>query len=400
MATAGSDTPENRPGPRGRDAAGMRRHNLRAVLRHLHLHGPTSRPELCAVTGLTRSAIGDLVGELLARELVREQGGALSGGRGRPPLVVTPHEQTHVLAVAVEVDTISIGRVGLGGVVSEQDSVPHEYVAGDPSSSLDQLTEMLRRWASKSTTAPLAIGIAVPGIVAGEDGTIVSAPNLAWQQVRLGAELQRSTGLSVPITIANEARLAGLAEHRRGAGRDCADLVYVSAEVGVGGGVISGGRTLTGASGYAGEIGHMVTRPDGRACRCGGHGCWETEIGADALLRHAGITAPPDRHAALTELLRQADEGRPDAVAALRALCPAVAIGLANLINVFNPQRVLFGGLLTAVVRHARNELHGCLRAVHGLRAYPADVRGAELGELAPLLGAAEAAVDSVLEQL
>ena len=82
-----------------------------------------------------------------------------------------------------------------------------------------------------------------------------------------------------------------LAEHRRGAAVDVDDALYISGEVGVGGGAIMGGQPLTGSAGLAGEIGHMTVNPDGVACRCGARGCWETEVGRDVILRRAGAPA-------------------------------------------------------------------------------------------------------------
>lgn len=385
----------------GRAPASLRRHNLRTLLRHLHMHGATSRAELCEVTGLTRSAIGDLVGELSTRELVLEAGPSqLHTGRGRPPLIVAPHdERAYVLAAAVEVDTIRVGRVALGGTLLDEAQTQHEHVPGDPTSSLEQLTRMLHQWAGAAPAPPLALGVAVPGLVRAEDGLIARAPNLEWRDVSLGDELRRRTGFSQPIVIGNEARLATLAEHRRGAGRDCSDLVYVSAEVGVGGGIITGNRVLTGNTGYGGEVGHMLTHPGGRRCHCGARGCWETEIGADALLRHADVTAPADRHAALDELFALADQHDPQSVEALRSLCDPVATGLANLINVFDPERVILGGLLQPMMRHVGAELNAVLGELRGLPELPTELRPAQLGEHGRLLGAAEAAVSSFLTE-
>lgn len=383
----------------GRAPAGLRRHNLRTILQQLHLHGSTSRADLCEVTGLTRSAVADLVGELAERGLVAEgEAEGPQSGRGRPPRIVSPcGDRAQVLAVAIEVDTIRISRVGFGGTLLDEENVPHDWEPGAPARSLAQITELVAGHARRADD-PIALGVAVPGLVRDSDGQVTHAPNLDWHDLDLGEELRRSTGLPLPTVVGNEARLAALAEQRRGAGRDCGELVYVSAEVGVGGGIISGNRVLTGYSGYAGEIGHMITDPGGRHCRCGGRGCWETEIGADALLRHAGVHSPPDRRAALNDLLARASTD-PDAVRALRALCPPVAKGLANLANVFNPERIILGGLLAPLLQHARADLDAALAECRGpdvpLRLCPA-----ELGEHGGLLGAAEAAVDQYLIQL
>lgn len=382
----------------GRAPAGLRRDNLRTILQQLHLHGRTSRADLCQVTGLTRSAVADLVGELADRGLATEgEAAGPQSGRGRPPRIVSPcGDRAQVLAVAIEVDTIRISRVGFGGTLLDEEHVPHDRQPGAPARSLTQITELIADRARRADE-PIALGVAVPGLVRSADGQVMHAPNLGWHDLSLGAELRRSTSLPLPIIIGNEARLAALAEQRRGAGRDCGELVYVSAEVGVGGGIITRDRVMTGHTGYAGEIGHMITDPGGRRCRCGGRGCWETEIGADALLRHAGVPSPPDRHAALNDLLARAATDT-DAVQALRALCTPVAKGLANLANILNPERVILGGLLAPLLQHARAELNTALEEFRGPDV-PLQLCQAELGEHGGLLGAAEAAVNQYLTQ-
>lgn len=385
----------------GRDSAGLRRHNVRVLLRHLHLHGPTSRARLGKITGLTRSAIADLVGELAERGLAMETGPSQTQtGRGRPPLIVAPsHERAKVLAVAVEVDTIRIRRIGLGGALLDGTELPHDAAPGDTVRSVRLLTELINTWIADEPEPPIALGVAVPGLVRAEDGMVARAPNLAWHELDLGEQLRAGTGLAEPVVVGNEARLAGLAEHLRGAGRQCGDLVYISAGVGVGGGIITRNRLLTGSTGYGGELGHMITHPGGRRCHCGGRGCWETEIGADALLRHAGVPQPTDRHAALDELFAGAARGG-DALEALRALCVPVATGIANLVNVFNPERVVLGGLLQPLAHHLADELRETLDELRGLPELPVELRPAELGADGRVLGAAETALDSFLNQL
>lgn len=389
---------------RGRDPASVRRHNLRALLQHLHLQGPTSRAELCDITGLTRSAIADLVSELATRGLAVEgtgESGQSPSGRGRPSMIVSPCvADTYVLAVAVEVDTIRLSRVGFGGSILTQTQTTHDYVPGEPARSVKQLAALIDEWIRSAPAPPIGLGVAVPGLVREEDGLITRAPNLDWHNVSLGDELQRATQLSGPIVIGNEARLAALAEQRRGAGRECGDLVYVSAEVGVGGGIVTHDYMLTGHTGYSGEIGHMITNPNGRDCHCGARGCWETEIGADAFLRYAGVPAPVDRHAALDDLLTRAEQRETQPLAAFRALCTPVAIGLANLLAIFNPERVILGGLLEPMMRHTGTQLQATLEQLRGLPEVLADLRPAQLGEHGRVLGAAEAAVNRFLAHL
>jgi predicted NBD/HSP70 family sugar kinase len=167
--------------------------------------------------------------------------------------------------------------------------------------------------------------------------------------------------------------------------------------VGVGGGLIVGGEPLTGIAGYSGEVGHMPVNPDGLPCRCGSIGCWETEVGATALLRRAG--QPPEGGAAAWDAVRRdAEAGSPPALAALAETGRWLGIGLAGIINVLNPQLVLLGGRFAPAYVYLRTALEAeldrrVLRASRGLvRVVPVG-----LGDDAPLLGAAELAFEPLL---
>lgn len=180
----------------------------------------------------------------------------------------------------------------------------------------------------------------------------------------------------------------------RGAG----DIVYVSGEVGVGGGVLVDGRPLAGADGYGGEIGHMPVNPTGAACRCGSTGCWETEVGEDALLRLAGRSAGSGR-AGVDAVLAAAEAGEPAATAALDHVGHWLGVGLAGLVNIFNPRLIVLGGRFARLAPNvtATIELELDRRALGASRGL-VRVLPAELGEDAPLLGAAELAFERLLD--
>ncbi len=171
------------------------------------------------------------------------------------------------------------------------------------------------------------------------------APNLGWVDVGLRDELVRMFGDDVPIHVANEADLGALAEARRGAAVGADHILYLSGEVGVGGGIIVDGEPFIGAAGYGGEVGHMPVNPAGLACRCGSIGCWETEAGcAQSLLQQAGRVATGGRDA-IDELLAEAEAGSPIALGALEETGRWIGIGLAGLVNLLDPRLVVFGGL-------------------------------------------------------
>ena len=390
----------------GRDELGhrsetVRRANLSAIVRELHASGPLSRSDLVARTGLTRSAIRGLIGELVAGNLVFEGPAALDGTPGRPsPLVRADPDGAVVLALEIAVDSLAAATVGLGGEVFDhvrvdlpRGSIERRGHRG-PSSSSSRPTcaaGCRPRTASSAWASPSSASSA------GATAWSRSPRTSGWRDEPLGAVLTEALGMDVPIAFANESDLAVLAEHRRGAARDIDDVLLVWGSIGVGGGLIVDGRPLIGAAGYGGEVGHIPVNPDGLPCRCGSIGCWETEVGTMALLRRAGRSPQAGREA-FEALLAEAEAGVPAALDAFNDTARWLGIGLAGIVNVLNPSLVLLGGRLTASYPYVRSTLEAELdRRV--LRASRRLVRvvPTSLGDDAPLLGAAELAFGPLL---
>jgi predicted NBD/HSP70 family sugar kinase len=390
---------------RGRELVGqrsetVRRANLSAIARELHGRGALSRSELVARTGLTRSAIRGLIAEFVAANLVVEERSEPDGLPGRPsPLVRPRREAAVVMALEIAVDSIAAALVGLDGETIAQERV--DRARGH--SSVEEVTRDLLVLASRLSDlrrlrrALLGVGVAVVGIVGREDGLVSTAPNLGWRDVALGERLATALGLDVPIAVANEADLGALIELRRGAARGADDLLFIAGEVGVGGGIVVSGRPLTGVAGYAGEIGHLPVNPEGLPCRCGATGCWETEIGEEALLRKAGRPAAGGREA-VDAVIAAAFAGDPAALGAVNEVGRWLGRGVAGLVNVLNPRVVVLGGLFSRLypllIDHVEEQLDRL-----ALAAPRATVRlaPAQLGIDAPLLGAAELAFEPFL---
>ena len=391
--------------PVGREEVGqrsetVRRANLSAIVRELHLRGSLSRSELVAWTGLTRSAIRSLVGDLVAGDFVVEDAAVRLGTPGRPsPQVRLVADRIVVVALEIAVDSLALAIVGLGGQVHWKERVDRPRAHSSVDDIVSDLANLVARAQDQRPTddAPIGVGVAVAGLVRPTDGVVAVGPNLGWIDVPLGERLMSALGLDVPIAVANEADLGALAESRRGAARGADDILYVHGEVGVGGGIIVGGRPLSGISGFAGEIGHMPINPQGRPCQCGSVGCWETEIGERALLERAGYPLEGGRMA-VSALIADAADGRPEALASLDNVGRWLGIGLAGLVNVLNPRVVVLGGLFSPAFPYLVPSLTGALEA-RGLEAARrlVSVVPAYLGVDAPLLGAAELAFEPLL---
>lgn len=385
--------------PLGQRSETVRRANLSAIVREIHGRGPLSRSELVARTGLTRSAIRGLIGEFTAAGLLLEDAATPLGAPGRPSPVVRPAtDQAVVLAIDVSVDSLAAAVVGLGGTVlarrrvdRRRDHVAVEAIVDDVAALAGEVL------AGRSRSTVIGVGVAVAGVVRRRDGFVWMAPNLRWGDVALGPMLAEALRLGVPVEVANDADLGALAEVRRGAARGADHVIYLSGEVGVGGGIIIDGRPLAGVAGYAGEIGHLPVRPGGRRCGCGSSGCWETEVGAPAVLRRAGLPET-DGRSGIETVLSAARAGDPIAVAALDETGTWLGIGLAALVNVFNPRLVVFGGLFGEMFPLVEPTVRATLDryAMQPPRAI-VDLVPSALADDAPLLGAAELAFEPLL---
>jgi predicted NBD/HSP70 family sugar kinase len=382
----------------------IRKANLSAIVRALHVEGPLSRSELGVRTGLTRSAIRVLIGELTSAGLVEETSGPLLGMPGRPStLVRLRSDRAVVLALEIAVDYLSAAVVGLGGRVLRSARIgrPRSRVASDE--TIADLARLAWRLGSLDGHTPgheqlVGVTVAFCGIVRRIDGVVVMAPNLGWWDVPLGQLVGEAVGTSRRVLVANEADLGALAEHRRGAGVEVDDLLFISGEVGVGGGLILDGRPMTGAFGFGGEIGHMPLNPTGTACGCGSIGCWETECGETALLTHAGLASDGGRHA-VDEVIRRARAGDEQALAAFDHVGTWLGRGIAGLVNVLNPRLVVVGGLFARIYPYIEQHM---TREVARLALRPSSavvsIVPSALGVEAPLLGAAELAFEQLLD--
>jgi len=384
----------------GQRSETVRRANLSALARDVHGRGTRSRSELGARSGLTRTGIGALVAELAARGLVSEERASPQGTPGRPSVLVQPNSSAAVvMALEIAVDSLAVTVVGFGGRIHALHRIDRPRDRSSVEETVADLVELADKVRDRQPArdALIGVGVAVAGVTRRQDGFVHFAPNLGWRDVPLGARLSEALGTRVPISIANDADLGALAEHRRGAAVGTDDVLFISGEVGVGGGLIVDGRPLTGAAGYGGEVGHLPVNPTGLPCHCGSVGCWETEVGERALLARAG-RSPEGGRGEVDTVLLDAAAGVPEAIAAVDSVGRWLGFGMAGLINVLNPQLVVLGGLFGRIYPQVSETLRGELdRRALLSRLCMVRVVPAALGVDAPLLGAAELAFEPLL---
>ena len=364
------------------------------MLRAAHAHPGLTRAAAARLLGLGTGAATEIVARLAQAELLAEIAAPRSGARGRPTTVLVPHpEGPLVLAAAVTHETWQVDVVELGGNVLAGADGRHD--GADWPTVAATLTAAIGAFRDRYADRPRALGLAVPGTVSPKHR--LDAAGLAWHDVDL-----HELWPDAPVFVAgNDATLAASAESHRGAAAGASVALHLRIEAGLGGAVVDHGNALIGATGAAGEFGHMPFGDPAIACPCGARGCWGTAVDGTALARLLGRPAPHD-HVAFARRLIGATAPEPAERAAVRSVAGALGRGIAGLVNGIDPDLVTLGGLGVDLLAAARDDVDAAYQA--GLMAYrrdkPPPILAAALGDDGPIAGAAEEAWSALLVTL
>jgi predicted NBD/HSP70 family sugar kinase len=377
----------------------VRRHNLGLVLEQIATGQGRSRAQIAHATGLTRSTVSAQVDELIAADLVSEREPD-RGLRGRPasPLVLNPNGPAG-LGIEVNVDYTSACVVDLTGAVRARRTEITDNRTGTPRAGLRRALRLAEAVLAEVDLTIAGAMLALPGLVDGA-GVLRRAPNLPrWENVDCSRVL--GDALAIPVGVDNEANLAALAELWFGGAPQ--DFVLVSGEIGVGAGIVLGGRLFRGTRGLAGELGHVVVDPAGPVCGCGARGCLEQVAGQEALIRNAKLagaistsTAEPDGAVAQLEALAAAGDARVRRM--LAEAGTALGVALSGAVNVLDVPTVVLGGIYARLGPWLTESLSDELDArVISRRWEPLDVRVSILRADAAVRGAAGSVTTSLL---
>jgi predicted NBD/HSP70 family sugar kinase len=377
-----------------RPQADTRRRNLGAVLRRLHQYGPTRQVDLSDGLGINRSTGVSLVDQLVDLRLVKIQDNPALQSRGRPSPLVAPAPDVVVLAAELTADRARVDLIELGGTLRVARDLPIVPSELTPAQAL-RAVATTAHWLVRASHGALVVGaaVAVHGAV-DRSGRVMFAPNLGWEGADVGT-VDAALRAALPgqplaeVVVGNEADFGAVGEVRRGAGRGCRNVLYVSSERGIGGGIVVDGELLAGATGLAGEIGHVKVPGGAATCGCGQAGCWETEIGLPVLEQRAGVRA--------AELFDLAAAGRRRVQRAVATTAIWLGRGLGGLVAVLQPDAVVLGGHLRRVADLAPKAVwEGLVATCPPVLAAATELRAAQLGQDAALVGAAEIAFDAL----
>ena len=392
--------------PTARD---LRRINRQTVFRHLYIDGPISRLELSQLSGLSVGTIANVISELLAENLVLEAGFEASEG-GRPRTILTLNlEYGYFIGgeigeteIAVELFDLKLAkRRAVKSFLKDAENNPETVVR-----YLVQHVEQLLAEEQISQDEILGMGIGVPGIVELAEEETVSAPAWDWTAAPLKTMLQEH--LHFPLYVDNGAKVMALAEIHRDAEASNETMAVLNIGTGVGAGIIYEGRLYRGGNNSAGEWGHTTIVLDGDQCRCGCRGCLEAYIGAPGIIRRLRAADPQslthisDETELVEALIKGAKQGNATMARILDETIHYLGAGVANLINLFNPQRIVLEGkvgllfgeyCLPEIIQEV--ERYALKQPFHATR-----ILASQLGGDAACLGAARLALEAFLTQV
>jgi predicted NBD/HSP70 family sugar kinase len=336
---------------RGGGLRSLRDANQRRVIEALGQRGVASRADIARATGLSRTTVSSLVGDLKGAGLLVERAAPDDGqdqSVGRPPVLLSFDRS------AGAVVGIDFGHSHIGVVVGD---LSHTVLAelwrdvdvdSSASHGLDIATELVEgalEEAGVERERVLGVGMGIPGPITTGNGTVGSTSILpGWVGVDAASAMRERLGMVVRVE--NDANLGALAELVWGAGRGAQNFIFVSVRSGIGGALVVDGRLYRGSGGTAGELGHTLFRENGEVCRCGNRGCLETVAGTSAVA--GAFNAVRGEEIEVHELIERAHAGDSLAQRVIADAGRSIGVAVGNLCNVFNPERVIIGGDLSA----------------------------------------------------
>ncbi|QGP92612.1 N-acetylglucosamine repressor [Neomoorella glycerini] len=383
--------------------------NRAQVLETIRAYGPIARVDIARKTHLSPTTVASLVGDLIADGWVRSVGEGQSRGGRKPTLLEFNARAGYIVAIDVTDSFLTIALTDLNARELEQEQyIPHRLTG-------DALAELISEAAGNLLNAGAArelpvvgIGVSTPGLVDAGAGVVRYSLKLNWIDLPLGPMLAER--FHFPVYVENDTNAAAMGEKWFGAGRPFENMVYVTVGSGVGAGLILNGRIFRGFTGSAGELGHMSIDKGGERCECGNIGCLENLVAWPAIWARVTKAVKRGVPTVITEIVDNIDQVTPEilnkaaragdqlAVNALAEAGVSLGIGLANLVNLLNPEAIILGGELIGkdsfMFQHVQKTM-----ATHGLRVPGAAVRliPHQLGEKARLFGVAGIVLHNLL---
>ncbi|WP_368737819.1 ROK family protein [Bacillus sp. EB106-08-02-XG196] len=369
----------------------VKKNNKALVLQLIMEKEPISRADISQVSGLHKTTVSSLVNELIEEELIYESGPGESSGGRRPVILHFNKIAGYAVGVDIGVNYVLCVLTDLKGniLIEKNESVnrtPYPAIMSKVQTMIRSIMEEM----PQSRYGIVGIGVGVPGIV-NKQGSILLAPNLGWTNIQLKKDLEEL--FQIPVIIENEANAGAFGEQQFGAGQEFQNMIYVSAGIGIGVGIILNNELYQGKNGYSGEMGHMIIDLNGKPCSCGSRGCWEAYASENALLE----TADTD---SLESLMNMAEKHDETAQRLFGEIGTYLGFGINNIINTFNPDQVIIGNRLALAKEWIEQSIEKTIES-HTLANHQKDMHlnFSKLGKYSTALGVSAFVVESFIKE-
>lgn len=328
----------------------VKQQNKRLILKTVYQLEPISRADLAKVLSLTKATVSNLVDELVQEHYLEQVGlGESSGGR-RPLMLKINEKAGYTISVDIGVNYIRSILTDLkGGIIKKSVETMDTNVYEDTMRSIETMVKTFINDMEDAPFGLVGIGFGVPGLV-DSDGTVISTPNLDWEEPDIRNRFE--TAFGVYVIVENEANAGAFGEKSFGEGVTSDHFIYISGGIGIGVGLIFDGVLYRGRNGFTGELGHTVIQIDGLTCSCGKKGCWERYASELYILKeYEQLKGIPWHQLTLEEAVAEAATDE-NVRAIFERAAKHFAIGLTNIINSFNPEKIIVGNRLTQAERY------------------------------------------------
>lgn len=388
--------------------------NSKNILNIIRKKGPISRSEIAEITGLTPATITNITSELIDNNLIVEgEAGDSSGGR-KPIMLRIRCDYYRVIGIYLGSRKIKIIASDLMANTKYKKEIPYDKSGITPDEAMSilekEIIEINSKYQAKGKKV-VGIGIGIHGLVNSNKGISVFAPNLGWRNINIVETLEKA--VNIPVYIDNNTRTMGLGERWFGTGKNVSSFFCLNVEYGLGGSLFIDDQSFSGASFGAGEIGHTTVDVNGELCSCGNRGCLETIASVKALTRMAFLGYEENRNSQIFDgkeinsiddietdkIFEAARLGDEFAVTLIKRIGENIGIGIANIINTFNPELVIINGgiistgeiLLSSIVETVRKK--GFMSSVNAT-----EIVLSKLGNVAYLKGAVVLATQHIFD--
>jgi glucokinase-like ROK family protein len=377
-----------------RDLGLMHNINLGLLLEELRHNGQMTRTELSEALDVGKTSLRRLTSQLLANNMIVET------AEGRTRRFAVNSNAGAIIGLDFQDQAVSAMATDFNANVLWHHVVPAsiDMVKAQRIHLAEALIDDALKELKERKLRPLGIGVSIPGLVDRERGVLLYAPNLSWANVPLGASW--SEKFDIPVYVENNANAGAIGEHFLGVAQNAASLVYLDLGLGIGGCIVHDGKPLDGAHGFAGEIGHMRMVPNGPRCGCGRRGCWEAVAGAEAVISEVGARIANGEKSVLTkeaedpetptiaDLSHAAARRDKLVISVLEEASLMLGQGIANLVNILDPQLVVLGGRMSPLLPYLRDGISQTMRETTLLKPCRAKVVDSAYGNQAAMVGA------------